>query len=143
MVDQYDVKEVLQEKLMQYLRSADLFERVDPTGTEDRKELQKEGFDGVLKVTLKQWGLRICYPGPTSQNVQLGFNLHEKLLLQDGTVIWEREELYLDSDCRHWEEFQATPKLLEQVLTRSTDDLGGRIVNEVRFPRRTQKGASL
>jgi hypothetical protein len=143
-VDQYDVKKVMRDKLTQYLRAADLFKRVDSTDTENRRELQKEGFDGVLKVTLEQWGLGLCERGSsTSHIVQLGFNLHEKLVLQDGTVVWEREELYLDSDCRPWQEIEAEPKLLEQVLTRSTDDLAGRMVNEIRFPRRAQKGASL
>ena len=129
----YDSKKTMIERLHHYLRSSGSFSTVVADGGEDAMLIPKR-LDGVLEVTLKEWGLRRC-PGPSPDRVQVGLNVYARMfLLEGGSTVWERNELYLDGECHPWQEFRSHEGLLNEVLLRTIDNFSGKIVNEILFP---------
>jgi hypothetical protein len=97
--------------------------------------LRREGFDSLLEVTLKEWGLQVCSTSDDTENVQAGFSVHGRLLLLDiGSPIWERSEVYLDGECHPVEAFRSRDGLLRTALSRAAERLARRIVNDLMFP---------
>lgn len=129
----YDPEKLMNERLRHYLQLAGSFIAV-VADAGDGAMLRGKGLDGVLEVTLKEWGLRRC-PGPSPEKVQVGLNVHARMfLLEDSNTVWERDELYLDGDCQPWQDFRSHEGLLRNVLTRAIDNLSGKIVNDILFP---------
>ena len=127
----FDPKKQMEERLHHYMQIANVFTTID----EDTNALEGEKLDAVLEVTLKEWGLRLCTGSGSSKQVQVGLDVHGKMLsLEDHSTVWERNELYLDGECYSLEDFRYREGLLESVLTRAIDNLSGKIVNEICFP---------
>lgn len=123
----------MEEKLLYYLQSAEVFRTVEIGGAEGHALLKKMQFDAVLKIMIKEWGLRLCVGADKKEQLQAGIDIHA-LLIEDGTAIWERDELYLDGDCYSLEELRSQKEIVENNLARTVDDLSARIVNEICFP---------
>jgi hypothetical protein len=130
-VGNYDPQKELAEKLRYHLQSAKLFTEVLVVEPQDDSLAKGTGSGGLLKATLREWGLRRCV-GP-QENVQVGLNVKGELLLEGGSAIWERDELYLDGTCRPWRDF-LSDALLKDALARAIDNLAGKITNELLFP---------
>lgn len=123
----------MEEKLLYYLQSAKVFRAVEIGKAEDHALLKKMQFDAVLKITIKEWGLRLCVGADKKEQLQAGIDIHA-LLIEHGTTIWERNELYIDRDCHSLEELRSQKEIVENNLARAVDDLSARIVNEICFP---------
>lgn len=134
LLSDYDPTNQLNEKLRHYLRLAAPFKAVPITGAEDTTMLKETQPDGVLEVTLREWGLRRCV-GPARENVQVGLNIHGRVFLrEEGATVWERDELYLDGRCHSSQDFRSKEGLLRDLLTAAIDNLSGKIVNDILFP---------
>jgi len=133
-LDNYDVAKVLSERLYTHMESAKAFNVVKDVNTEVSKDLKGMGIDSALKVTVNEWGLRLC-PDALAEQVQAIYNIHGKLLrLDDESVVWEHNELYLDGECRPFADFRSTQGLLQTVLSRAADSVAARIANDILFP---------
>lgn len=133
-LDHYDVAKVLGERLYTHLESAKAFSAVKNVNTENSKDLKGMGIDSELKVTINEWGLRLCSTALADQ-VQAAYNIQGKLLrLDDESVVWEHNELYLDGECRPFTDFRSTQGLLQDVLSRAADGVAARIANDILFP---------
>jgi len=129
----YDPKKPMIERLHHHLRSSGSFSTMVAEVGEDAV-LKRNGLDGVLEVTIREWGLRRC-PGPSPDRVQVGLNVHARMFLrEEGSTVWERDELYRDGECRPWQDFLSHQGLLKEGLSRTIDNLAGKIVNEILFP---------
>jgi hypothetical protein len=95
--------------------------------------LQQQGFDSVLEVTVREWGLRLCN-GAGPQTVQGAYAVDARLRMLDSSEpIWQRTDLYLDRECQVVEAFQSAD-LLRTVLARAADSGAKRLVNDILFP---------
>lgn len=119
--------------LLRYLQSSKLFKTIELVHTEDTAELNRKGIDSLLVVTVNDWGFRQCMDSERSEQIQVGIDAHA-VLKQKSTTIWERNDFYLDGKCYCLEELKAHEGILEQILTRSVDNLSANIVNEICFP---------
>lgn len=132
LVSNFDPAQELNHRLIDHLNASKFFEAV--ASSHDTKEDPPAGrlhSDGVLFVTIKEWGLRRCL-GPISDKVQIAFSVEGNLTETGGSLIWQREELYLDGTCEGWASFQS-PTLVKS-LSHVIDNLAGKLVNEVVYP---------
>lgn len=127
-VADYNPNKPMSDRLRHHLRESGSFNTIA-----DGALLRSKELDASLEVTIREWGLRRC--AGKSGTVQVGFNLYARVVLVDnGSTVWERNELYLDGECRPWQEFKANGRLLKSVFARSIDNVSGKIVNEFLFP---------
>lgn len=135
LVGDYDPQKLMDERLHHYLQLAKVFNTVISIDDPDHKVLKGKELDGILEVTLKEWGLRLCLNPGSQEQVQVGVSVHGRMfLLEDGSSVWERDELYLNGECHPVENFRSHEGLLKDGLSRTIDNLSGKIVNEIRFP---------
>jgi len=131
----YDPQKLMEEKLYQYIQATKVFNPVAGINVEDRNLQRETGLDGILEVTLKEWGLRLCLGPRPGEQVQVGFSVHGKMyVVEQGSTVWERNELYLDGKCHPLGDFRSRGSLLKDAISRSIDTLSGRIVNYIVFP---------
>lgn len=131
----YDPARLLTEELLKNLQREHVFYTVVSLPAEDKNVVQGRRLDGVLAITLKQWGLRLCRSPTTEEKVQAGLQVAGHITsAEKGEIVWERHELYLDGECRTLEELRSQEGLLVNALSRAIDHLSGKIVNEIRFP---------
>jgi len=131
----YDPARLLTEGLLRNLQSEQVFPTVVHVPAEEKNAAQGKGLDGILEMTFKQWGLRLCRGPHTEEKVQVGFQVEGRIVaVAKGETVWERHELYLDGECRPLEELRSQEGLLVNVLSRAIDHLSGKMVNEIRFP---------
>ena len=129
----FDPKKLMNDRLHQSLQLAKVFHTVVSINEEEWNVLERKELDGILEITLKEWGLYPCVSA--SDQAVVGFNMHGRiLLLEHGSIAWERNELYLDGDCYFLEDFRSREELLRDVLIGAIGDLSEIIVNEVIFP---------
>lgn len=134
-IGNFDPTRLLAEHLTNALRAQPEFRTADTATTSDPSVLRREGFDALLEVTVKEWGLRVCSTSDDTENVQAGFSVHGRLLHLDiGSPIWERSEVYLDGECHPVEAFRSRDGLLRTALSRAAERLARRIVNDLMFP---------
>jgi hypothetical protein len=108
------------------------FPVVEIVQTEDRQALRTQGFDAVFKETIEEWGLRLCLG---EDNVRVVFDVHMQLWsLQKDSILWERDELFIDGPCRPLSEFQADRDLLRTSLQSAAQTLARKTANEIAFP---------
>jgi hypothetical protein len=133
-VGDYDPREPLVQRLRHHIQSSGSIRSQPVADSEDKTGSRLQGVDSLLTVTLREWGLRRC-PGPAAETVQAGFTVHGKLVsVADQSVMWEREELYLDGDCRPWPGFRTQQVLLQEIMPRAIDNLASKLVYEILFP---------
>ena len=133
MTEKVGFQELLSERLRHYLKGSRSFEAVQISEAGTDQMSQNIQPDGTLIVTVMDWGLRRCL-GPEEGKVQVGIDVKGKILTADETTVWERDELYLEGDCRSWKEFLSNEELFKERLIQATDNLAGRIVNEILYP---------
>ena len=134
-VGDFDPKKVMNEKLIHYLESSKAFSKILTIDKENGTTTNEMKLDGVLEVTLKEWGLRLCVAQGMHEMVQVGVNMHGRMiLLEDSNTIWERDELYLDGKCHRMEDFKSREGLLKESLSSAINNLSGKIVNYILFP---------
>lgn len=134
-VGDYDPEKLMDERLHHYLKLAQVFDTVVTVDVEDHEAQKEQGLDGVLEITLKEWGVRLCLDVASREQVQGGVNMQGRMLLvEDGSAVWEHDELYLDGECHRVEDFRSREGLLKDALSRTIDNLSGKIVNEILFP---------
>ena len=132
-VSDYDLEREFNLSLLQHLQASKFFASAVSVEAKNNPLYADEALDAVLEVTIREWGLRRCV-GPGAGLVQVGIAVLGRLLLVgDRRTLWERDELYLDGDCRLWHSFQSQPALKEH-LSRTVDDLAGKIINEMLYP---------
>lgn len=133
----YDPASTLAETAKRRLESAGFSASVATVDSQGNPALPagKES-DGILRVTLREWGLRLCIERGTEERVQVGAVADVRLLLPDSEqVVWERKGLYyLDGKCHLITEFHSRKDLLKIVILGAVTNFGGRIANEVLFP---------
>jgi len=129
-VGNYDPEKSLAERLRYHLQiSGSIGAASKP---ENIGDVSKQ-TDAVLEVTIREWGMRRC-PGPATEVVQAAFNVNGKLYRTgDRDVVWERDELYLNGDCRPWAAFKSED-LSKEILPRAVDTLASKLVYEILFP---------
>ncbi len=131
----YDPAKLITEELLRLFQREHVFLAIVSVPAEQRNAVRGQGLDGVLEISLKQWGLRLCRGPNTEQKVQAGLQVEGHITsVEKGERMWERQELYLDGDCRTLEELRSQEGLLIKVLSRAIDNLSGKMVNEIRFP---------
>ncbi len=114
------------------LMGVNVFPVVEIVQTEDRQALRTQGFDAVFKETIEEWGLRLCLG---EDNVRVAFDVHMQLWsLQKDSILWERDELFIDGPCRPLKEFQDERDLLKTSLRSATQTLARKTANEIAFP---------
>ena len=123
-----DSATALQEKLT----AGKVFQAVEIVQTDSAKALKEQGFDAVFKETIEEWGLRLC---SGEENVRVGFDIHAQiLLLQNNATVWEHDELFMEGSCRPLSDFRGDGELLRTTLKQATQNLAGKIANEIAFP---------
>lgn len=131
-VGDYDPRKRMGERLRYHLEVGKFLVTVLSSEIENRNILKGKKFDAVLQVTLKEWGLRPCM---AAGEAQVGVNVHGRVfLLEDGGTVWEREELYRDGECHPLEALRSREGPLDGILTRTIDNLAGKLANEILFP---------
>ncbi len=94
-----------------------------------------EGRKSERPSSLGWFFLRLCLEREEQDQVQVGVSVHGRMfLLEDASTVWERDELYLDGECHPMEDFQSREGLLIDALSRTIDNLSGKIVNDILFP---------
>lgn len=134
-VGNYDPSKVLSSKLEEQFFKAHIFDKVAQINSLSESQLKERQGDGILEVTLEQWGLRLCSDYRSDEKVQFGVVATTKLFSpQDRKIIWEWNDLYLDEKCHAVSEFQSRDGLLKLVILRALDNYAGRVANEIAFP---------
>ena len=106
---------LMNEKLIHYLNSQKVFSEIMAVDSDNYTSTNERKLDGVLKVTIKEWGLRLCVGEGLGDQVQVGLNVHGKMsLIGDGKTVWERNELYLDGKCHLLGFFQSSEGVLQK-----------------------------
>ncbi len=114
------------------LMGVNAFPTVEIVQAEDRQALRAQGYDAVFKETIEEWGLRLCLG---EDNVRVAFDVHMQLWsLQKDSILWERDELFIDGPCRPLKEFQDDRDLLKASLRSATQTLARKTANEIAFP---------
>ena len=127
----FDPKKLMEERLHHYMQLTKVF----VTKNIDQNVLEGKKLDGVLEVTLKDWGFRSSTCPDSTKEIQVGLEVQgSMLLLEDQSTVWERNQLYLDGECYSLEHFRNREGLLEDVLTRAIDNLSSKIVYEICYP---------
>jgi len=131
----FDPAMLMNEKLIHYLNSQKVFSEIVAVDSDNYTGTDEKRLDGMLKVTIKEWGLRLCVGEGTGDQVQVGLNVHGKMVLIGGDkTVWERNELYLEGKCHPMGFFQSPEGVLKKTMTRAVDNLSGKIVNDILFP---------
>src|ERR1041384_6626306 len=60
LIGEFEVQAALQTDLQKHLGAANIFSAVQPVANERQRALSASGIDGVLEVTVTQWGLVVC-----------------------------------------------------------------------------------
>lgn len=127
----FDPKKLMEERLHRYMQLTKFF----VTKNVEQNALEEKELDGVLEVTLVDWGFRSSTCPDSTKEVQVGLEVQARmLLLEDRSTVWERNELYLDGECYSLEDFRYREESLKAVLTRAIDNLSNKIVYEICYP---------
>lgn len=130
----YDPVERFAENLLGHLRSEGGFAAVVRIPAGELSAVRSKGLDGLVHVSLKQWGLRRCGGAEGEEHAQVGFYIEGRIFsAASGEKVWERRELHLDAECRPVKEL-SQEGLLVKSLSRSVDYLSGKMASEIRFP---------
>ena len=130
----YDAAEHFAESLRSHLQSDNAFVAVAVMPSAEPAAARARGLDGVIHVTLKQWGVRRCSGATGDEQGQAGFYIDARLLsAANGESVWERREFYVDNECRGLKELSQEGWLV-QALSRCVNYLAGKMANEIRFP---------
>ena len=130
----YDAAEHFAESFRRHLQGDGGFAAVAVISGAEPAAAHARGLDGVVQVTLKQWGLRRCGGAEGEELAQVGFYIEGRVLsAANGENVWERREFYVDGECRAVREL-SEEGLLVKALARSVDYLSGKMANEIRFP---------
>jgi hypothetical protein len=100
-----------------------------------------KAVDGVLEVSLKHWGLRRCgavdkttFDAEPDAKLQVSFYITARVVPTGKTEpVWERQEFYVDNDCRSLAE-RSAEGVLAGDLSRAIAYLSGKMANEIRYP---------
>ncbi len=131
----YDLETTLAERLRTHMQAAGTFKSVLTIKKGELAASERQQFDSVLTVDIRQWGLRLCPGAASVDSVQGGLNVHSEMNVGESTKpVWERNELYLDAECHPIGDFRMQDTLLRDTLLRATDDFARRLVNEIVFP---------
>lgn len=134
-VGAYDPRKELMTHLLQRLDSTKVFAKVSGITPDENTIREGRVFDGVLEVTLKQWGLRLCVDSDSEDKVQVAVAAYARIAVseEDGTL-WGRNEFYIDGRCHTLNEFQSREGLIKITLSRTMENLARKLINEVLFP---------
>jgi hypothetical protein len=112
----FDMQVALTTNLEQQLEHTGLFSAVQPIDSVSQRSAKSVRIDGILEVTVLQWGLIVCNSNTSDQRLQAGIIAHERLSAVDNNqTLWERDEVHLDGDCHFSSEYETKPDLLRQV----------------------------
>ena len=135
LVGDFDPTQVLTEKLSNRMQAASAFKEVLTIKSQDERSLRENALDGLLEVTLMQWGLRLCSASTSGEQVEVALTVHGKvILLGNGNTVWERDEVYRDGMYHPVSKFQVQDGYIKQALSAAIDNLAGKIVNDILFP---------
>ncbi len=123
----------IQQTLCKLLQEEKIFGAAVPVLVENgRTALSQRGIDAILQVTIKEWGLRLCPPSRSEDELLAAFEIEIKMfMLYTDRPVWHRNEIYLDGRCYSFDAFRSQPELLTQVLTEAIEELCRRIIYEM------------
>lgn len=134
-VKAYDPVMVFSEVLLREFTNEQVFPSVVVLLADSKNAAQVSGVDGVLKVSIKQWGLRLCASSGSDTKVQAALFVESRIAATGKSEpLWERDELYLDGECHFVGDLQVNGQLLLTILSRAIESSSGKLVNEIRFP---------
>lgn len=137
LLDNYDPTSTVAATAKRRLESAGISASVAAADSQGNPALPAgKETDGILRVTLRNWGLRFCSERGADERAQVEVVADVRLLLPDGEqVIWERNDLYyLDGKCHSIAEFQLRGDLLKIAVLRTITNFSELVANEVLFP---------
>ena len=131
----YDPAGAFADALVKNLRSERGSPIVVRVSAHDGNAAQRSDVDGTLYVDLKQWGLRRCESVNIGEGLQAGFYIETRMVsASSGNTLWNRNEYYVDGQCRRAVDFRVEDGSLVKALTQAVDHLSGKMANEIRFP---------
>ena len=131
MLGDYPVDVIFEDKLKEILINSNRFAKVESFVNGK----VSSSTSATLSIALKEWGLRPCVGGGTTEQLQVGLHIEGKLRKQDSEdPVWERDELYLSHECHRLKDYRTQENLLRNSLSRSVTDLAGKTANEILYP---------
>jgi len=153
---EFHIDELFSDRLKYYLESSNAGFTAEVSDIKSADTLKAKGFDTILEVNLKEWGIVHCtaatftFPGQkkvkveeyedssfwdklnkSNKLIRSRIKLSGKILsIDDNNTLWEREELYTDNTCNYLEDVKSHPELLVNMLTRSIQSLAENTVKE-------------
>ena len=144
---QFKPDELMSQKLKEYLESSNAGFTAEITKDKSPTMLKSEGFDTILEVDLKGWGIVRCVVSIQSilreeltlKQAFLSLNIVKARIrtlgrmhsIDDESIVWEREEIYRDKECYELKDLETQPELLVDILARSIQILAENTVNEI------------
>jgi len=147
--------ELISDRLKHYLESSNAGFTAEISKVKSPSILKAKGFDTILEVNLKEWGIVRCkatfpifgkkvkvekyhrssfWSGEwiKPKIVRARIKLSGRMIsIEDSSTVWEREELYMDETCYYLVDLKSQPELLVDMLTRAIQNLAENTVNEV------------
>lgn len=118
--------------LREKFEAAKMIPEVEIVKIDDGRLSRGQEFHALFKENIEEWGLRLC---GGEDRVRVALDVHMRLIaLPNESVIWERDEFFMDGACRPISEFQADRELLRTSLKSAIETLAGKTVNEIMFP---------
>ena len=145
---QFEPDELMSQKLKNYLESSNAGFTAEITTDKSTDILKSEGFDTILEVDLKYWGVVECIisiKSILSEEITLkqAFLSRDNLVkarirtfgrmlsIDNESIVWEREDNYIDDECYKLKDLETQPELVVDILARSIQILAENTVNEI------------
>lgn len=130
-----DPERVFTDRLLKELNDEPSLPPVSSFGAGNSAVAQGHVVDGLLTITIQQWGLRHCPSPDREEKVQAGLLYNGRIsAFGKARPLWERDDLYLDGECYGLDQLDAKAGLLPMIVTRALENAAAKFVNEVRFP---------
>lgn len=134
-LNRLDPEKLFRERMLNEFANDQPLAAVMVIAASDNAAMQNSVVDGLLTVTIKQWGVRRCASAGREDKVQAGLLYNSRIAAPgNAPALWERDELYLDGECYSLSELDAKASLLPTILARALENASGKLANEIRFP---------
>jgi len=129
---QFHPDELMSDRLKHYLESSNAGFTAEIPEVKSPSILKAKGFDTILEINLKEWGLISCGEKAFVAGILLSGRM---VSIDDNSTVWEREELHKDKKCYRLGALKTQPGLLADILSRAIQTLAENTVNEVLLSR--------
>jgi len=145
---QFHPDELMLDRLKHYFESSNAGFTAEIPEVKSPSMLKEKGFDTILEINLKEWGLNSCgekefLDGKAFADEKAfaaGILLSGRMIsIDNNSTVWEREELYKDKKCYRLVNLQTQPELLVDILSSAIQTLAENTVNEILYNKITEK----